>query len=82
MAKQGRRTVKVTLTLDVELVARLNAVALLRGQPRDAIAAAALTEAVKGLVMWERGNSPKRSGGNDRQGEESPVENSGQEEAA
>lgn len=66
MAKQGRRTIKATFTLDVELVARLNAVALLRGQSRDALVTAALEEAVKGLVMWERAKPSRRSEGKDR----------------
>jgi hypothetical protein len=57
---------KATFTLDVELVARVNAVALLRGQSRDAIATAALEEACKGLVMWERAKPSRRSGGKDR----------------
>ena len=82
MAKQGRRTIKATFTLDVELVARVNAVALLRGQSRDALAAAALTEAVKGLVMWERGSSPKRSGNKDRPSLEGEISLDAEDEAA
>jgi hypothetical protein len=82
VAKQGQRTLKVTLTLDVELVARLNALALLRNQSRDAIATAALTEAVKGLVMWERGSSPKRSGNKDRPSLEGEISPDAEEEAA
>lgn len=82
MAKQGRRTVKATLTLDVELVARLNAVALLRGQSRDAIATAALEEAVKGLVMWERAKPSRRSEAKDRTEPASEITPNGENEAA
>jgi hypothetical protein len=66
VAKQERRTIKATFTLGVELVTRLNAVALLRGQSRDALATAALEEAVKGLVMFDRGKVSRRSKDNDR----------------
>lgn len=66
MAKQGRRAIKATFTLDVELVARVNAFALLRGQSRDAFATAALEEACKGLVMWERAKPSRRSEAKDR----------------
>lgn len=69
MAKQGRRTIKATFTLDVELVARLNAKSLLAGQSRDALVTAALEEAVKGLVMWERAKPSRRSEGKDRPSE-------------
>jgi hypothetical protein len=81
VAKQGRRTLEVTLTLGVELVARLNAVALLRNQSRDAIATAALQDAVKGLVMWERGKPSQRSEGKDRPTEASDINPNDQEEA-
>jgi hypothetical protein len=69
-------------TLDVELVARLNAVALLCNQSRDAIATTALQEAVKGLVMWEKGNPSRRSGAKDRPSEEGELKDPAQEEAA
>jgi hypothetical protein len=81
MAKQGRRTIKATFTLDVELVTRLNAVALLRGQSRDALATAALEEAVKGLVLFDRGKPPRRSKGEDRPDQVSELSPDEQEAA-
>jgi hypothetical protein len=66
VVKQERRTIKATFTLDVELVTRLNAVALLRNTSRDALATAALEEAVKGLVLFDRAKPARRSTGKDR----------------
>jgi hypothetical protein len=64
---------KATFTLDVELVARVNAVALLLGQSRDAIATAALEEACKGLVMWERAKPSRRSKDTNRPEQETEI---------
>jgi hypothetical protein len=66
MAALGRRTVKATFTLDVELVARVNACATLRGLSRDALATAAFEEAIKGVVLFDRGKKSDRSAGKDR----------------
>jgi hypothetical protein len=82
VAKQPKRTLKATFTLDVELLARLNAVALLRNQSRDAVATAALEEAVKGLVMWERGKPSRRSVGKDRPSVEDEITSTEGNEAA
>lgn len=82
MAKQGRRTIKATFTLDVELVARLNAKSLLAGQSRDALVTAALEEAVKGLVMWERAKPSRRTDAKDRPSVEGLISPDGEIEAA
>jgi hypothetical protein len=66
VVKQERRTIKATFTLDVELVTRLNACATLRNTSRDALVTAALEEAVKGLVLFDRAKPARRSTGKDR----------------
>jgi hypothetical protein len=66
VAKQERRTIKATFSLDVDLVTRLNACATLRNTSRDALATAALEEAVKGLVLFDRAKPARRSTGKDR----------------
>jgi hypothetical protein len=79
VAKQERRTVKATFVLDVELVTRINAVASLRGQSRDALATAAFEEAVKGLVMFDRGRKSHRSVGSDRPVPEDSISSDGEQ---
>lgn len=74
MATKEQRIVKATFSLGVDLVARINAKALLLGQSRDALATAALEEACKGLVLFDRGRPSRRSESKDRPAEESPVE--------
>ena len=81
MAKRSGKTLKATLTLDVELVARMNAAAFLRGQTRDAFASAAIEEACKGLVLFDRARKPNRSVSKESAAVASTVENS-EEEAA
>lgn len=76
MAKPSGKTVKATFTLGVELVARLNAAALLRGKTRDAFASAALEDACKGLVLFDREKKPDRSGNKESVAVVSMVENS------
>lgn len=82
MATKRRRTLKATFTLDAELVARINAVALLRGQSRDALATAAFEEAVKGLVLFDRGRPSRRAKTNDRLEEATEISSEAEEEAA
>ena len=72
MAKLERRTIKATFSLDVNLVARLDAVATLRSTSRNAIATAALEEAVKGLVLFDRAKPIKR--GQSEVSAEIPIE--------
>lgn len=81
MAALGRRTVKATFTLDVELVARLNACATLRNLSRDALATAAFEEAIKGVVLFDRGKKSDRSASKDRP-ILAPLENNSEPEAA
>lgn len=61
MAKRERRTLKATFTLDVELVARLNACATIRNTSRDALVTGAIEEVCKGLVLFDRAKSAVRS---------------------
>lgn len=61
MAKQERRVIKATFSLGVDLVARLNACATIRNTSRDALVTAAIEEAVKGLVLFDRAKPSKRS---------------------
>ena len=61
MAKRERRTLKATFTLDVELVARLNACATIRNTSRDALVTGAIEEVCKGLVLFDRGKPGKPS---------------------
>ncbi len=79
MAKQERRTIKATFSLGVDLVARVNACATLRNQSRDALVTAALEEAVKGLVLFDRRKGAGRSGVSDRLELESGVNPTGEE---
>src|SRR5947207_3124903 len=66
VAKQERRIIKATFSLDVDLVARLDAVATLRNISRNALATAAIEEAVKGLVLFIREKKADRSDVSDR----------------
>jgi hypothetical protein len=81
VAKPSGKTVKATFTLGVELVARCNAAALLRGKTRDAFASAALDDACKGLVLFDRVIKPSRSESKGSDPEASDVDNSGVEAA-
>lgn len=73
MAEKKRRTVKASLILDVELHARWRAAANLRNMPANAIAVEALTEALKGVVLFDRAKKPERSKDNDRPGMEGVI---------
>jgi hypothetical protein len=81
MAALRRRTVKATFTLDAELVVRVTACAALRGLSRDAFATAAFEEAIKGLVLFDRGRKSDRSASKDRP-ILAPLENNSETEAA
>ena len=53
-----RRTVKTTVSVDVETHARWAAAAALKGMDRSAFAVEVITEALKGLVLFDRRSSP------------------------
>ena len=57
-APPARKPVKATILVDVETHARWAAAAALRGVDRSAFAVAALQEALKGVVLFVRENSP------------------------
>ena len=80
MATEKRRTIKATFSLDADLVTRLNAVASLRNISRNAFATAAFEEAVKGLVLFDRGKPSRRSANKDRPAPESSINPDGEKQ--
>jgi hypothetical protein len=56
-APPSRRQVKASVLVDAELSARWAAAAALRGQTRNAFAIDALTEALRGIVVFDRRKS-------------------------
>jgi hypothetical protein len=66
VAEKRSKPVKVSAILDVELHAKLSACAALRGTTKNAILVAALTEALKGIVAFDRAKPTRRSGSKDR----------------
>ena len=82
VAKQERRIIKATFSLDVGLVARLNACATIRNTSRDALVTAALEEAVRGLILFDKGKPSRRSVGSDRPVPEDSITSDGENEPA
>lgn len=64
-ASQGR-TVKTTVSLDVGTLAKLAALAALRGSSQSALAAAFIKEGLRGVVAFEKSESSDRVEKSDR----------------
>jgi hypothetical protein len=73
---QNERTVKTSLVMGASLHLQLSAAASMAGKDRNALAIDILKEALRGIVVHDRRRNPGQSGGSDRQGEASDVENS------
>ncbi len=70
---QSGRTVKASVLVGVELYSRWSAAAALRGVNRSAFAIEALTEATKGIVLFDRANRPDQGKIRDRHDEASVI---------
>jgi hypothetical protein len=74
--------VKTTVSLDVGTLAKLAALAALRGSSQSALAAAFIREGLRGVVAFEKSESSDRGMGSDRRTEGLGVSDSAGGEAA
>lgn len=79
---QVERTVKTSLVLGVELHTKLAAAAAMRGLDKNAVVVEALTEALGGIVVFDRRKAVDRVKAEDRQGPALEISSDADSDAA
>lgn len=80
-APQGERTVKTSLVLGAELHTKIAAAAAMQGVDRNALLVEIITEALGGIVVFDRRKGVDRVKAMDRHGPGLAVTESGEEAA-